>query len=111
MSPYWFLQVKGLACSIRVLFDLHIQKWVKKLDASSKGKFYSGFKQDLTFQIYLSKLNSKHYLPITKFRTSNRKLPVETDRWENFDFCMNIWCRQSIRDILFNYSQRIFCAQ
>ena len=67
----------------RVLFDLHIQEWVQKLDASSKGKFYSSFKQDLTFQNYLSKLDPKHYLPIIKFRTSNHKLPVETGRWEN----------------------------
>ena len=37
----------------RVLFDLHIQKWVQKLDVSSKVKFYSSFKQDLTFQNYL----------------------------------------------------------
>ena len=67
----------------RVLFDLHIQEWVQKLDASSKSKFYSSFKQDLTFQNYLSKLDPKHYLPIIKFRTSNHKLPVETGRWEN----------------------------
>ena len=58
----------------RVLFDLHLQEWVQKLDASSKGKFYSSFKQDLTFQNYLSKLDSKHYLPIIKFKTSNHKL-------------------------------------
>ena len=67
----------------RVLFDLHIQEWVQKHDASSKGKFYSSFKKDLTFQNYLSKLDSKHYLHIIKFRTSNHKLPVETGRWEN----------------------------
>ena len=67
----------------RVLFDLHIQEWVQKLDASSKGKFYSSFKQDLTFQNYLSKLDPKHYLPVIKFRTSNHKLPVETGQWEN----------------------------
>ena len=67
----------------RVLFHLHIQEWVQKLDASSKCKFYSSFKQDLTFQNFLSKLDSKHYLPIIKFRTSNHKLPVETGRWEN----------------------------
>ena len=67
----------------RVLFELHIQEWVQNLDAASKGNFYSSFKQDLAFQNYLQKLDSKHYLPVIKFRTSNHKLPVETGRWEN----------------------------
>ena len=67
----------------RVLFDWHIQEWVQKFDASSKAKFYFSFKQDLTFQNYVSKLDSKHYLLIIKFRTSNHNLPVETGRWED----------------------------
>ena len=67
-SPIWFT---------------HTRMGVQKLDASSKGKFYSSFKQDLTFQNYLSKLDPKHYLPFIKFRTSNHKLPIETGRWEN----------------------------
>ena len=46
----------------RVLFDLHIKKWVQKLYGSSKGKLYYCFKQDLTFQNYLSKFNSKHII-------------------------------------------------
>lgn len=67
----------------RVLSDLHIQEWVHKLTASSKGKMYSSFKQEIFLQSYLIKLNPKHFLPLIKFRTANHRLPVETGRWEN----------------------------
>ena len=63
----------------RVLMDLHIPEWVYQLDASSKGNYYSSFKQDLTLQNNLS----KHYLPIIKLRTSIHKFPVERGRLEN----------------------------
>ena len=36
----------------RVLFNLHIQEWVQKLDASSRGKFYSSYKISLFKTIY-----------------------------------------------------------
>ena len=52
----------------RVLFDLHIQERVQKIDASSEGK------------LQIIYLDSKHYLPIIKYRTSNHKLPFETGR-------------------------------
>ena len=89
----------------RVLFDLHIQEWVQKLDASSKGKFHYSFKHDLTFQNYLSKLDSKHYLPIIKYRTSNHKLPVETGQWKNVPLDEKICqlCTKSDIDDEFHY--------
>ena len=44
---------------------------------------YIDFKAWFKTLFKLLKLDSKHYLPIIKFRTSNHKLPVETGRWEN----------------------------
>lgn len=105
-KPYkWIGYVKGILASVgmpdlinqqsitnpkalktkisKTLNDLYVQEWFSKLDLSSKGRDYSIYKQDPSFEPYLKILNKNAYLPMIKFRTSNYKLPIETGRWEN----------------------------
>ena len=48
---------------------------------SSKGKIYRTFKLDFGCEKYLEKLPKKFRIILSKFRTTNHRLPVETDRW------------------------------
>lgn len=68
---------------VQTLNDLYVQEWNTKLNASSKGKNYNLFKQDLLFETYLTSLNRNLYISMIKFRTCNYRLPVEKSRWEN----------------------------
>ena len=48
---------KAVKLSIsRVLSDLYIQEWNKKVNVSSKGKQYTLFKDNVTFEKYLQSL-------------------------------------------------------
>ena len=65
------------------LNDLYIQNWHTKLNQSSKGRNYSLFKDNLTYEHFLTTLPRNAYIPMIKFRTANFKLPIETGRWNN----------------------------
>ena len=93
----------------RVLFDLHIQEWVQKVNSSSKGRIFYSFKQDLNFEKYLIKLDRKQYLPPIKFRTSNHRLPIETGRWENVPFD-DRKCQLCHKDELGDEFHYLFCC-
>ena len=41
------------------------------------------YKDNLVFENYLNILNDKDNLTLSKFRTTNHKLPVENGRWKN----------------------------
>ena len=41
------------------------------------------FKENLSFEFFLSTMPRNAYIPMIKFRTSNFKLPIETGRWSN----------------------------
>ena len=53
------------------------------MQLSSRGKFYSTFKENLCFEKYLIKIPYNLKIWITKLRTSNLKIPIETGRWHN----------------------------
>ena len=62
---------------------------------SSKGSYYALFKQQLKMESYLS-LSSNISIWLTRIRTANHRLPVETGRWYNIprnnrkcNFCNN----------------------
>ena len=63
--------------------DLYIQEWNAKIQASSKGKNYSIYKIEMGLERYLLDLCSKFCFPLCRYRTGNRRLPVETGRWAN----------------------------
>ena len=65
------------------LKDQFIQKWFSDIDNSSRGQFYSLFKNSFGMEKYLIKLKKKHRLQICKLRCSNIKFPIETGRWNN----------------------------
>ena len=50
---------------------------------SSRGEFYSIFKKSFGIENYLLGLPESSRIWITKMRTSNLHLPIETGRWAN----------------------------
>ena len=63
------------------LKDQFNQEWVAKLDNSSKGKNYSIFKDNTSFEQYLTRLPAELRISMFHFRTGNHRLPIETGRW------------------------------
>ena len=70
---------------IQTLDDLNMQEWHSKIIETSKGRNYKVFKDDQKFEPYLRNLPRNAYIPL-KFRTGNRRLPVETGRWEHLPY-------------------------
>ena len=67
----------------QILWYQFIQKWHSDINNSSRGQLYSGFKNDFCLENYLLRLSEYNRKWITKFRTSNLRLPIETGRWYN----------------------------
>lgn len=67
----------------QIFIDQFIQKWRSDIANSSRGHFYSLFKQDFCLEPYLLRLQYNYRCYITKFRLSNFKIPIETGRWLN----------------------------
>lgn len=61
--------------------DQFIQSWFSNIVNSSKGDFYETFKTDFGIENYLLRLPESKRKYITKLRTCNLKLPIETGRW------------------------------
>jgi hypothetical protein len=82
-----------------ILRDQFIQKWDSDINNSSHRQFYLGFKHDFCMEniLRLSEYNRKW---ITKFRTSNMRLPIETGCWYNIprDDRKCIFCGNGIED-------------
>ena len=51
------------------------------LQTSSKGRYFSIFKQNINLESYITTLPRRVFTPIIKFRTCNYKLPTETGWW------------------------------
>ena len=67
----------------QILRDQFIHKWHSDINNSSRGPFYSGFKNYFCLENYLLRLSEYNRKWITKFRTTNLRLPIETGRWYN----------------------------
>ena len=66
----------------QILIDQFIQNWRSEIGNSSRGNFYSLFKQEFCIQPYLLRLEQKYRIYITKFRLCNIRIPIETGRWQ-----------------------------
>ena len=65
------------------LKDMFIQDWDEKCKACSKACNYGLFKSEFGFEKYLDALPVTYQINLTKFRTSNHKLPIEKGRYSN----------------------------
>ena len=75
VNPEWIKRQVELT-----LQDQFLQKW-----SQSKCKLYHDIKTSFKFENYLNKLPFKYRKALTKFRTSNHKLPVEKGRHLGID--------------------------
>jgi hypothetical protein len=57
------------------LNDQFIQNWFSQINNTSRGEFYSLFKEEFQLESYLSKLNTCDRIQISKLRCSNFKIP------------------------------------
>ena len=76
---------------------------------NSAREFYKVVKKDFKFEEYLIRLSKQDRVYITKLRTSNLKLPIETGRWNNIakELRLCSFCNKKIGDeyhILFTCS-------
>ena len=63
------------------LKDQFIQHWFSQMNNSSRGAFYSFYKEEFRLETYLIKLKLCDRIYMAKLRCSNLKIPVETGRW------------------------------
>ena len=66
-----------------ILMDQYKQFWNGEVFNSPKGLNYRIFKNELEYERYLDVLSTNDRILLTKFRTCNFKLPIETGRWQN----------------------------
>jgi len=66
----------------------------------SAREFYKVVKKDFKFEEYLIRLSKQDRIYITKLRTSNLKLPIETGRWNNISKELRLctFCNKKIGD-------------
>ena len=65
----------------KTVTDLAIQEWREQLSVNSNCNIYRILKTDFNFERYLVKLNTYDRINMTKFRTSNNRLPVNRFRF------------------------------
>ena len=81
-------QIQVKLCNLEPLLferlrDQFIQVWFSDIENSSRGQFHSTFKTEFCYENYLSGLSEFGRKQISKLRTSNCKILIETGRWQN----------------------------
>ena len=88
MSNIWFSQavpsISWFQHTVKLrLQDQYKQYWGSLINSSSKAVLYRIFKTDFQFEKYLLQSSPGNRIIMTKFRTCNNYLPIETGRWQN----------------------------
>ena len=66
--------------------DLYFSEaWRIELDKSTACDTYSQFKNKLAFEQYLTLLEPKYAIPLTKFRSNNHRMPLVLGRYSKFN--------------------------
>ena len=86
LNNVWLSQtvpcISWLKTAIKLrLSDQYKQHWANQVSISKKGTTYRIFKINFNLENYLLNLFPHYRNTMTKFRTSNHKLPIETGRW------------------------------
>jgi hypothetical protein len=131
MSYVWLAQnvnqmdVNYLANEVKlILTDQFKQTWRSSATNSTKGNYYCMFKHQLALEPYLLNLPYCKRIWITRLRTTNHRLAIETGRWTNIDrqdrlctLCNSrlgdelhflLYC-QSLNDIRTLYLPKYYC--
>ena len=62
-----------------------VQKWNSDVQVSPKCINYRIFKTEFKIEPYITELQPRSYITLSRFRTTNNRLPIERGRWENVD--------------------------
>lgn len=103
-KPWLVKSVKQILC------DQFLQKWISDCNTSSKGLSYNLFMlSNFEFPYYLtSSLSCENKIILSKFRSSNHRLPIETGRWQNVPR-ENRLCHLCFNDIGDEYHYILSC--
>lgn len=79
------------------MYDLFLADWYTSVERNLN---YKIFKHRLEFETYLTSLPTKLRHSVTRFRSRNHRLPIETGRWLNIDYNERICnlCHKKIGD-------------
>ena len=69
----------------RVLIDQFYQLWTAAQNDSSKAQYYKIYKEKPCMEPYLLDLPINLRIWLTRFKTANHRLPIETGRWNKVD--------------------------
>ena len=80
------------------IYDIYSQDWSAKLHESPSSRTYILYKDALIFSKYISEIKiEKWRISLTRFRTNNHKLAIETGRWNKLpinerkcNFCLEL---------------------
>jgi hypothetical protein len=67
------------------MLNIYLYYWQTSLSDSSKELNYRISKTKFEFEEYFNVLNIGDAIRLSRFRTTNRYLPIETGRWRNID--------------------------
>ena len=83
----------------------YIQEWYSAVHNSPKCVNYRIFKTEFKTEFYFTELQSKFYIPIARFRTTNHRLPIERGRWDNIERSQRICnlCTKNLLGYKFHY--------
>ena len=92
----WVLEGHGITVNMlkalvhQISLDQFIRKWRSEVNNSNKCLCYRIYKQDFSLESYLLKLPPRLWIPLSRFRCRNNRLPIETGSYENernLQFC------------------------
>jgi hypothetical protein len=83
----------------QILIDQFIQNWRSEIGNSSRGHYYSLFKQEFCIEPYLLRLEQRYRIYITKFRLCNIRIPIETGLWQKITR-ENRKCTKCSKDVI-----------
>jgi hypothetical protein len=87
-----------------------VQRWRGDIANSSRGHFYSIFKQEFCMEPYLTRLTEVHRKFITKLRVNNIKFPIETGRWRNINSTHSTFKTYWNKPLMHFINIDIFCS-
>ena len=82
----WLSQSIDKTSALRVkqcLIDQFMQTGLSDIDQSPKCLCYRIFKSTISQECYLSKLDTRDIVTLSRFRCGSHRLPIETGRWQN----------------------------
>lgn len=94
----------------RKLSQLYTQQWQNDIYSSTACDTYTIFKDQLQIEPYLTLLDPKFSIPISKFRSNNHRLPIVTGRYNRQDRLERLCTLCEMGDVGDEYHYLLRCS-